>query len=107
MASATTIGLRDFQPTPCVRYIIPDRYANLRVRRDLRQFGGTGARGTRTPDLLHAMQTRSQLRHGPGSGDYGSTSAWLQHRLSDRPLAGQIPMMDAKVMVPARSKTRR
>ncbi len=25
----------------------------------------TGARGTRTPDLLHAMQTRSQLRHGP------------------------------------------
>jgi len=31
----------------------------------------------------------------------------LQHRLSDRPLAGQIPMMDAKVMVPARSKTRR
>ncbi len=25
-----------------------------------------GARGTRTPDLLHAMQTRSQLRHGPG-----------------------------------------
>ena len=25
----------------------------------------TGARGARTPDLLHAMQTRSQLRHGP------------------------------------------
>lgn len=24
-----------------------------------------GARGIRTPDLLHAMQTRSQLRHGP------------------------------------------
>ncbi len=29
---------------------------------------GTGARGTRTLDLLHAMQTRSQLRHGPGEG---------------------------------------
>lgn len=31
----------------------------------------TGARGTRTPDLLHAMQTRSQLRHGPATADYG------------------------------------
>src|SRR5690348_15949694 len=26
---------------------------------------GGGPEGTRTPDLLHAMQTRSQLRHRP------------------------------------------
>lgn len=25
----------------------------------------SGAKGTRTPDLLHAMQTRYQLRHSP------------------------------------------
>jgi hypothetical protein len=28
-----------------------------------REIGGP--EGTRTPDLLHAMQTRSQLRHRP------------------------------------------
>ena len=27
-----------------------------------------GAKGTRTPDLLHAMQTRYQLRHSPSDG---------------------------------------
>lgn len=39
----------------------------------------TGARGTRTPDLLHAMQTRSQLRHGPVNDDYGRPSPGTQH----------------------------
>ena len=29
------------------------------------ELGKRGAKGIRTPDLLHAMQTRYQLRHSP------------------------------------------
>ena len=39
-----------------------------------------GARGTRTLDLLHAMQTRSQLRHGPSQVDYAPRAPSMQLR---------------------------
>ena len=37
----------------------------LFIRTGLRKTGG--AKGIRTPDLLHAMQTRYQLRHSPAA----------------------------------------
>ena len=59
----------------------------------------TGASGTRTHDLLHAMQTRSQLRHGPVQADYDKRRAWLQLGRVGRPDADfparvQLPVSD-------------
>ena len=37
------------------------------VRHLQRECGDGGAKGDRTPDLLHAMQALSQLSYGPGT----------------------------------------
>ena len=42
-----------------------ERRRPRRVGRQARRIGG--AKGDRTPDLLHAMQALSQLSYGPGA----------------------------------------
>ena len=75
-----------FRPTNVMRAVVDDagrrvqararlEDALLRVERDERigrargraVAAGGGARGTRTPDPLHAMQVLSQLSYGPGA----------------------------------------
>ena len=60
------IGVK-FRPFGLLLYFAAVRYKTGQFRCSKLASDLGGAKGIRTPDLLHAMQTRYQLRHSPAA----------------------------------------
>lgn len=61
--------------------------------------GPGGAKGSRTPDLLHAMQALSQLSYGPGPGSGCTKRALIRFQAPFSPIVVFIIICDFEVVI--------